>query len=458
MTGMLSEHRARRRATGVTLITFLMAALLVGLVAGPAGATVFSNPTPISIPSSGAVGTGTPYPSGIAVSGLAGTIVDVNVTLSNLSHMSFADDVDVLVVGPLGQKVTLMADAGGGFALIGVNLTFDDAAAGGLPDSTLISSGTYDPTSFAPGFEGPAPAPSGPYGTSLSVFNTTAPNGTWNLFVFDDFSVAEGGSMAGGWSLDITTNAPTITSFSPTSGGAGTSVSIVGTNFTGAMSVTFNNVAATSFTVNSPTSITATVPATATTGPIRVTTPNGTAISATNFTFIPAPTITSFAPGSGEVGDSVVITGTTFTGATAVAFNGTAATFTVNSPTQITTTVPAGASSGPLSVTTPAGTGTSTTSFIVKHARTVSLSVGNKASGFVNVDDGFDDCASGVLVKVQHFENGRFRTVGSDSTNNNGKYSVPGTSDPGRYRAIAKATTVGSGDKCLKATSSTIHS
>src|SRR6185436_18985763 len=86
------------------------------------------------------------------------------------------------------------------------------------------------------------------------------------------------------------TTCPTITSFSPTSGPVGTSVVITGTNLTGATSVTFNNVAATTFTVNSATQITATVPTTATTGPIRVTTPNGTGSSLTNFT-IAAPTI-----------------------------------------------------------------------------------------------------------------------------------------------------------------------
>ena len=80
------------------------------------------------------------------------------------------------------------------------------------------------------------------------------------------------------------TNCPTITSFTPTSGPLGTSVVITGTNFTGATVVSFNNVNATTFTVNSATQITATVPSTATTGPIKVTTPGGSATSTTNFT------------------------------------------------------------------------------------------------------------------------------------------------------------------------------
>ncbi len=77
---------------------------------------------------------------------------------------------------------------------------------------------------------------------------------------------------------------PCISSFTPTTGGAGTVVTITGGGLTGATAVTFGGVAATTFTVDSATQITATVPATAVTGPIVVTTPAGTATSATNFT------------------------------------------------------------------------------------------------------------------------------------------------------------------------------
>src|SRR5262249_5650794 len=153
---------------------------------------------------------------------------------------------------------------------------------------------------------------------------------------------------------------PRITAFSPTSGMPGTTVTITGTSLTGATAVKFNGTSA-AFTVNSGTQVTATVPANATTGPIAITTPGGTATSATSFTV--GPRITGFTPGSGAVGASVVINGANFTGATAVKFNGATAVFTVNSPIKITATVPAGATSGKISVTTPAGTVMSTTSF-----------------------------------------------------------------------------------------------
>lgn len=99
---------------------------------------------------------------------------------------------------------------------------------------------------------------------------------------------------------------PTITSFNPTSGTVGTAVTITGTNFTGASVVSFNNLNA-AFTVNSATQISATVPNGATTGLIRVTTPGGTATSATNFTVnaggggdTQAPTVTVTSPNGGE--------------------------------------------------------------------------------------------------------------------------------------------------------------
>jgi len=159
---------------------------------------------------------------------------------------------------------------------------------------------------------------------------------------------------------------PTITSFTPTGGLAGTVVTILGSNFTGATSVSFNGTAAATYTVNSPTQITATVATGTTTGPITIVTPNGSVTSSASFFVGAPPVITSFTPTSGAAGTSVVITGTDFTGATQVTFNGTLApTFTVNSSTQITVTVPTGATTGPIGVTTPVASATSTGIFTV---------------------------------------------------------------------------------------------
>ena len=154
---------------------------------------------------------------------------------------------------------------------------------------------------------------------------------------------------------------PVISSFSPGSGPAGTTVMIDGNNFIGTSSVRFNGVFAPSFTVQSNTRITAQAPANAGTGAITVTTATGIASSPGAFTVtvaVPAaPRITALSPGSGQAGTNVIITGTLLGGATAVRFNGKdAAAFTVQSATQVSAVVPLGASTGPVSVITPAGT------------------------------------------------------------------------------------------------------
>jgi hypothetical protein len=87
-------------------------------------------------------------------------------------------------------------------------------------------------------------------------------------------------------STDNLTILPRITSFSPRSAAPGTLITINGSGFGGATSVTFGTVSTTAFTVVSSTQIRATVPATAVTGKIGVTTPGGTAVSATNFTVL----------------------------------------------------------------------------------------------------------------------------------------------------------------------------
>jgi IPT/TIG domain-containing protein len=198
-----------------------------------------------------------------------------------------------------------------------------------------------------------------PGGATTGLISVTTPNGTGQSAT--NFTVTGGG---GG-------NPPTVTSFFPTSGPVGTNVSITGTNFTGATSVKFNGVAATNFTVNSDTSVNANVPGGATTGPIAVTTPNGTGTSSTNFTVttVPSrPTITGFTPPSGRRGSSVTINGTNFTGATSVKLGPYSATYTVNSSTKITAVVPFAAHVGyqyKWSVTTPGGSATSFSYFRV---------------------------------------------------------------------------------------------
>ncbi|PSF35666.1 hypothetical protein C7H19_15605 [Aphanothece hegewaldii CCALA 016] len=165
---------------------------------------IFSNSNSITINDSSAA---SPYPSEINVSGLTGLITKVTVTLNNISH-TYPDDVDILLVGPNGQKTILMSDVGGSSDLNGVNLTFSQTAAASLPDLGQITSKTYKPTDIGSGDTFATPAPAGPYDANLGVFNNTGANGIWKLYVVDDANL-DTGSIAGGWQLAIQTQ-PTI--------------------------------------------------------------------------------------------------------------------------------------------------------------------------------------------------------------------------------------------------------
>ena len=155
---------------------------------------------------------------------------------------------------------------------------------------------------------------------------------------------------------------PTITGFSPTSGRTGTNIVITGNNFLGATLVQFNSTNATSFTILSNTAIQATAPAGVTTGLLRVTTPAGTAFSASNF--VVQPTVTTFSPTFGPPGTRVTVNGANFIGSPSVKFNGVNGTgVSVTNSTLLGATVPSTATTGPITVITTDGTNTSLTLF-----------------------------------------------------------------------------------------------
>jgi len=161
--------------------------------------------------------------------------------------------------------------------------------------------------------------------------------------------------------------APTISSFNPAYGPVGTIVTAKGSGFTGATFVGLGESAA-AFTVNSDSQLQFTVPKGATTNHIKVITPGGNGWSAGYFVVgngYPAPTITTFTPTSGGSGTSVLITGTGFATTNSVGFHGTGAKFKILSDQYITAVVPAGATNGPITVTTLGGQVTSANSYTV---------------------------------------------------------------------------------------------
>ena len=180
----------------------------------------FPSPAAIPIPLSGAPDT----PATVNVSGLQGTITDVNVRLTGISH-TFPDDLDVILESPTGQTALVMSDVGSAVSSVatnktsypadGITLTLDDQAPRRISDTNPLVSGVFKPTNITDPLEqlneGDFPGPSNVnFPTTLSAFNGQSANGTWKLWVDDDKLGAKdiGGKVYGGWGLDITTTGP----------------------------------------------------------------------------------------------------------------------------------------------------------------------------------------------------------------------------------------------------------
>jgi uncharacterized repeat protein (TIGR03803 family) len=146
------------------------------------------------------------------------------------------------------------------------------------------------------------------------------------------------------------------------SGKVGTSVGILGQGFSTATGVKFGAGAGT-FTPVSDTYMIASAAAGATTGNVTVLEPGGNLVTPQVFKVVPS--ITGFTPSHGLVGSSVVITGMSLTQTTSVTFGGVKAAFTANSDTQVTATVPTGAVTGKIKITTKGGNATSSGTFTV---------------------------------------------------------------------------------------------
>jgi hypothetical protein len=138
----------------------------------------------------------------------------------------------------------------------------------------------------------------------------------------------------------------------------GTSVAITGTGFSGPTTVRFGGTA-TTFTIDSPTQITAVAPA-GSVGTVQVTVTTSAGVSnGVSYSYLAVPALSTVSPSQGSTagGTTVTLTGAGLTGATAVNFGATpAASFTVDSDTQITAVTPAGTGIVSITVTGPGGT------------------------------------------------------------------------------------------------------
>ena len=321
LTGTTSVHFGANAATGVTVVN--ATTITANAPAGTQGTTVDVTVTTPAGTSSGA-GTGNDYT-------YDAVIPAPTVTALNPTH------------GPAG--------GGNSVTITGTDFTGATSVHFGANAATGVT--VVNATTIT------ANAPAGTQGTTVDVTVTT-PAGT-----------SSGAGTGNDYTYDAVIPAPTVTALNPTHGpaGGGNSVTITGTDFTGATSVHFGANAATGVTVVNATTITANAPAgtQGTTVDVTVTTPAGTSSGAgtgNDYTYdavIPAPTVTALNPTHGPAGggNSVTITGTDFTGATSVHFGANAATgVTVVNATTITANAPAGTqgTTVDVTVTTPAGT------------------------------------------------------------------------------------------------------
>jgi len=290
--------------------------------------------------------------------------------------------------------------------------------------------------------------------------------------------------------------APTAASFTPHCGptetsGDPTTVTITGTNLlqsTTAGADTYfapfgatadSGVLATQVGSATPTQLTVLLPDGAEAGPISVVTFNttvgeGAAFTSGTFTGPFGTCVTNMSPSLGPVGTPVTITGVGFKNVSSVTFSGgVLATFNETENTSgafdtITTNVPFGAATGPITLATtdaPNATSVQTATFTVTvpvtpvtHSRSVSLKLVKHlvARGKVSVGDGFTACFANVPVKIQRKVSGVWKTVRTAFTTSTGSYGKRLPNRSGRYRSLAPKLTLNSGaDICARAVSPT---
>ncbi len=299
--------------------------------------------TAVAVPASGSVS--------LAINGVTNTITGSYTLVENTSaDTTPTTSAGFSIVAPPAPSVTSISP-NTGLTAGGTSVTVTGT---GFTNSATVSFGAISASSVvvvsSTQITVPSPAQAaGVVNVEVSTIGGTSPAVSADQFTY-------------------TAPVPTVTAISPNTGSTngGTAVTITGTGLTAATAVDFGTVAATGVTVKSDTSIVATSPAgSAGAVDVTVTTAGGTSAksSADQFTYavIPAPTVTAVSPNSGTTagGQTVTVTGTNLTGATAVDFGATAGTsVTVNSAgTSLTVVDPKGtAGAVDVTVVTPGGT------------------------------------------------------------------------------------------------------
>ena len=166
------------------------------------------------VPEVGTRGTASVYPNTRVIAPTDRVVSDVDVKVPGFAH-DRPDDVDLLLVGPRGQKVLLLSDACG-TTTVESDFSFDDEAPDKATDEfdSRVCGGRVKPSDFDPGDSMPAPAPNGPYGNSLGAFDGTEPRGEWQLYAADDKEEYEG-YLLQPYELNVDTRPKANVNFAP---------------------------------------------------------------------------------------------------------------------------------------------------------------------------------------------------------------------------------------------------
>ncbi len=241
-------------------------------------------------------GTGFTWATQVQFNTTNATFVVVNNTTITCTVPSGATTGLVIVINPAGN-----ASSAGTFTVIGAPTVASLAPSSGPVGTSVTITGTNFQSITSVNFNGVSASYSVNSPTQIVATVPTTTTGTVTVI---------NGSGTGTSSGSFTVvQLPTITGFSPTSGSAGTSVVINGSNFSNVDSVEFSGGGNAVFTVNSTTQITATVPASAGTGNITVYTNVGNVTSTGTFTIIPDLIVNS-AQGVSGIYNNITVTGT----------------------------------------------------------------------------------------------------------------------------------------------------
>jgi uncharacterized repeat protein (TIGR01451 family) len=302
----------------------------------------------------------------ITGSGFTGvTAVEFNANSPTLGDFTNVSDTELLVVVPAGASSGLLevlagssgATSTAGF-LVAPVITGFSPQSGTSPTIVSIFGANFVSGATWVIFPGATNKISATYVASTEVAATVpagAGNGPITVITSAGTNVSVGSFLA--------SSLPTITSFTPTAGTNGATVTIFGGNFFSPATVKFGSVAAGSVSIESTTEIVATVPSGATNGPLTVSNSYGGFTTSSNFLTGPGPIVTSFSPAVGTLETPVNISGFNLSSPSSVTFNGAREDITAYSDDQLQVTLTNTSGTGPIKVTTTAGSFTTLDDF-----------------------------------------------------------------------------------------------